>query len=314
MANEAFVNSVVQEIIEPGLQRLMENRFFSELREGKLSIRRLQGWALQQYLRNIALLKGFALCIVKYAHDPQLYEYFLYQLNEEQDHPELTKRFGFAIGLTEEDFQNTTQIFECLAHTSATIRGMLLGSLPEGRTSALVNETMICRHSEEFKALCIVKYAHDPQLYEYFLYQLNEEQDHPELTKRFGFAIGLTEEDFQNTTQIFECLAHTSATIRGMLLGSLPEGRTSALVNETMICRHSEEFNTYLRKHYGLGDEACEFFTAHTVADQDHTRRAVEILTRVTNSQRDQQLVRETAHHTVRFKLGKFDGIYKAYS
>jgi len=222
MGNEAFVNSVVQEIIQPGLQRLMDGRFFTELRDGKLSIRRLQGWALQQYLRNIALLKGFALCMVKYAHDPQLYNYFLYQLNEEQDHPDLTKRFGLAIGLKEEDFHNTTQIFECLAHTGATIRGMLLGSLPENRTSALVNETM--------------------------------------------------------------------------------------------ICRHSEEFNTYLRKHYGLGDEACEFFTVHTVADLDHTRRAVEILARHTNSPRDQQVVRETAHHTVRFKLGKFDGIYQAYA
>ena len=62
--------------------------------------------------------------------------------------------------------------------------------------------------------------------------------------------IGLKGEDFQNATPIFECLAHTSATIRGMLFGSLPENRTSALVNETMIFYHSEEFNTYLRKHY----------------------------------------------------------------
>ena len=35
MANEAFVNSVVQEIIQPGLQRLMDGQFFSELREGQ---------------------------------------------------------------------------------------------------------------------------------------------------------------------------------------------------------------------------------------------------------------------------------------
>ena len=161
----------------------------------------------------------------------------------------------------------------------------------------------------------MVKYAHDPKLYEYFLYQLNEEQDHPELTKRFGLAIGLKEEDFQNATQIFECLvAHKCDHSRYALGFTLPEGRTSALVNETMICHHSEEFNTYLRKHYGLGDDACEFFTAHTVADQDHTRRAIEILARVTESPRDQQLVRETTNHTVRFKLGKFDGIYQAYS
>ena len=40
-------------------------RYFSELRQGRLSRRRLQGWAIQRYIHNIALLKGFALCMVK---------------------------------------------------------------------------------------------------------------------------------------------------------------------------------------------------------------------------------------------------------
>ena len=43
MDGKAFVQSVIKEIVQPGVQRLMESRYFSELREGKLSIRRLQG-------------------------------------------------------------------------------------------------------------------------------------------------------------------------------------------------------------------------------------------------------------------------------
>lgn len=49
-------------------------RYFSELRQGRLSRRRLQGWAIQRYIHNIALLKGFALCMVKNGHEPDLFK------------------------------------------------------------------------------------------------------------------------------------------------------------------------------------------------------------------------------------------------
>jgi hypothetical protein len=47
MATQAFVDSVIKEIIQPGVDRLMGSRYFTELRQGKLSKRRLQGWAIQ---------------------------------------------------------------------------------------------------------------------------------------------------------------------------------------------------------------------------------------------------------------------------
>jgi pyrroloquinoline quinone (PQQ) biosynthesis protein C len=222
MGNEAFVDSVIKEIIQPGVDQLMQGRYFTELRSGMLAMRRLQGWALQHYLHNVALLKGFALCMVKTSHDPDLFKYFLYQLNEEQYHPDLAKKFGLAIGLEEEDFQKATPIFECLAHTSKTIHGMLLGSAAENRASALVNETMVCRYSEE----------------------------------------------------------HIAA----------------------------------LRKHYGLNDKQIQFFTVHAVADQEHTKMAAEVIAKYAATDYQQQLVREAARHMVRFKVAKFDGIYDAYA
>lgn len=222
MANNTFVDSLIREIVQPGVEQLMQSSYFSELRQGKLSIRRLQGWSIQHYLHNKALLKGFALCMVKNAHNPELYNYFNYQFNEEQTHPDLAKRFGLAIGLKEEEFQNSIQIFECFAHTSKTIRGMLLGSPAENRVSGLVDESM--------------------------------------------------------------------------------------------VRRYSEEFDTWLRRHYGLGDAALQFFTVHKVADEDHIRMASEIIARYTDSSVMEQLVRQTAEYAVRFKLGKFDGIYRHYS
>jgi pyrroloquinoline quinone (PQQ) biosynthesis protein C len=222
MASQAFVDSVMEEIIQPGVDQLMALPYFTELRAGKLSTKRLQGWALQHYLHNVALLKGFALCMVKNSHDPDLFKYFLYQMNEEQYHPDLAKKFGLAIGLRDEDFQNATPVFECLAHTSKTIHGMLLGSASENRASALVNETMVCRYSEE----------------------------------------------------------HISA----------------------------------LTKHYSLNDKQIQFFTVHAIADQEHTAMASELITKHAQTERQQELVREAARHMVHFKIAKFEGIYNAYA
>ena len=222
MASQAFVDSVVKEIVQPGVEQLLQLPYFTELRAGTLSTKRLQGWALQHYLHNVALLKGFALCMVKNSHDPDLFKYFLYQMNEEQYHPDLAKKFGIAIGLQDADFEKATPVFECLAHTSKTIHGMLLGSASENRASALVNETMVCRYSEE----------------------------------------------------------HINA----------------------------------LRRHYRLSDKQFQFFTVHAVADQEHTAMASEVIAKHAQAERQQELVRETARHMVRFKIAKFEGIYNAYA
>lgn len=221
MENHAFVDSVIKEIVQPGVDALMKTRYFSELREGKLSKQRLQGFAVQHYLHNIALVKGLVLCMVKNAANNDLYEHFREQFNEEQYHPELAKKFGIAVGLADKDFEEATPVFECLAHTSAVIRGMFLGTPAETRTGALVNESMVCRYSEEFDAC--------------------------------------------------------------------------------------------LRRHYGLGDRECQFFTVHAVADVEHTKAAAAVVARYATSPREQRAVREAAKNMVAFKLAKFDGIYRAY-
>ena len=59
--NRQFIGSVIRDIIQPGTNRLMESRYFSDLRAGKLTTRRIQGFALQHYIHNIGILKAFAL-------------------------------------------------------------------------------------------------------------------------------------------------------------------------------------------------------------------------------------------------------------
>ena len=222
MENSSFVESVLKEIVNPGVDQLMNGRFFSELREGKLSKKRLRGFAVQHYLSNHVINKGLAYCMVKNANNQAAYLQF-------------------------------AELF-------------------------------------------------------------TEEQSHPDLMKRFGFAMGLQEEDFQNGVMIYECVAHTGAIIRGMFVGTAAETRAGALVNETMVCRYSDEFDRALEKHYGLDSRARTFFIVHGKVDQEHTAMAAETIARNANTDRDQELVRAAARNMVRFKLAKFEGIYDAYA
>ena len=57
MENQEFVQSVLQEIVQPGVERLMKSRYFTELRDGKLSKNRLAGFAMQHYLACVGLFE-----------------------------------------------------------------------------------------------------------------------------------------------------------------------------------------------------------------------------------------------------------------
>jgi pyrroloquinoline quinone (PQQ) biosynthesis protein C len=160
----------------------------------------------------------------------------------------------------------------------------------------------------------MVKNASNPPAYHQFVELFVEESSHPALMKRFGQAMGLSDEDFENEIMIFECVAHTAAIIRGMFLGTAAESRAGALVNETMVCRYSDEFNEALEKHYSLDSRARTFFIVHGKVDQEHTAMAAETIARNANTDRDKELVRAAARNMVRFKLAKFEGIYDAYA
>jgi len=219
---KALVDAVKKEVIEPGIQRLMDTQYFTELRQGKLSVKRMQGWAIQHYLHNKSILKSFALGMVKNAQDQTMFDYFTYQFNEEQSHPDLAKRFGLALGLKEETFTEATQIFECQIHSARTVYNTLMGIAPQNRASAMTSESMVCRYSEEF----------------------------------------------------------------------LNAGR----------------------KHYGLSDHDLIFFSTHMVADIEHTAQSADLIARMVKTPREARLVRESAQYMVRIKLGKFDGLYREYA
>jgi len=177
MSNE-FVESVMREIINPGVEQLMNTRFFTELRAGKLSKKRLQGFAVQHYLSNHVINKGLAFLMVRNANNQPIYDQFVELFTEEQSHPGLMKRFGLAVGLTDADFDKGIMIFECVAHTAAIIRGMFVGAPAETRVGALVNETMVQRYSDEFDAALDKHYGLDSRARTFFAVHGKVDQEH----------------------------------------------------------------------------------------------------------------------------------------
>jgi len=178
MENQAFIDSLMSEIIQPGVDQLMGSRYFTELRQGKLSKKRLQGFAVQHYLSNHVINKGLAFCMVKNASSQPVYNQFVELFTEEQSHPGLMRRFGLAIGLTDSDFDNGIMIFECVAHTGAIIRGMFVGPQAETRAGALVNETMVQRYSEEFDNALEKHYALDSRARTFFAVHGKVDKEH----------------------------------------------------------------------------------------------------------------------------------------
>ena len=109
--NQAFVDSLIGDVIQPGVDDLMDSRYFRDLREGKLTTRRMQGFSIQHYIHNMAVLKMAALGATQHASDDRAFMAFGQLLNDEFTHPAMVKRFGLSLGLTEEDFDHAKPVY-----------------------------------------------------------------------------------------------------------------------------------------------------------------------------------------------------------
>ncbi len=167
--NQTFVQQLIDDVVQPASDRLMESRYFSDLRAGTLTIRRLQGYALQHTWFNRALLKAGAVRMIR-ATDPSAFADALEGVVAEHDHPDMCQQFGVNIGLTDQDFADTKPIYDVLCHTSVIVASSLISASPlAGRTSGLTNETMVQRYSTElFNYLQQSPYNIAPEKLEFF--------------------------------------------------------------------------------------------------------------------------------------------------
>ena len=150
VADRTFVDDVLKEVVWPARDALMESPYFTDLRNGKLTKRRMQGFSLEHTWFNRTLLRGASLRLIRAADNDALMVALL-GIESEVHHPDLCQKFGMSLGLTAEEFRNHTPIPQVLEHTSVVIASPLtLGNAAASRTSGMANETIVQRYSTEF--------------------------------------------------------------------------------------------------------------------------------------------------------------------
>ena len=177
--NQAFVDSLVNEIILPGVDALLGSRYFHDLRAGKLTIRRMQGFAIQHYIHNMGILKAFALGAAQHASTDRAFMAYAQGMGEELTHPAMCKRFGISLGLTEKDFTDAQPVFGALAHTAVCIHYMYLANEVQMRANGLSNETMVQHYATEFDDyLSKAPYNLDANQREFFIVHKGADIEH----------------------------------------------------------------------------------------------------------------------------------------
>ena len=147
--DRTFVDSLLKEIVEPAADQLLDMPYFRDLRAGTLTKRRMQGFSLQHTWFNRSLLKGGALRMLR-ANGDEAFMDALMGVDAEVTHPDLCKKFGLSLGLTENDFATMIPLPEVIAHTSVIVAGPVIFSSPAvGKGGAMSDETIVQRYSLE---------------------------------------------------------------------------------------------------------------------------------------------------------------------
>ena len=208
VGNKQFVDSVLGDIIMPGVETLMQSRYFTELREGKLSVRRLQGFAIQHYMHNMGVLKMFALGATQNAVNDRAFMAYAQAMGEELTHPDMCKTFGYAIGLTEENFDKAHPVYGCLVHTAVTIHAVYLANMAEMRANALSNETMVQRYATEFDTyLAKEPYNVPDEAREFFIVHKGADIEHTERAANAIAELATTDEDQEKVRAVCRNMA-----------------------------------------------------------------------------------------------------------
>ena len=121
VSNDQFVGELIDEIILPAAEQLMQSRYFTDLRTGTLTMRRLQGYSLQHTWFNRALLKSGAIRMIKASDNPQAFASMIEGIVAEHDHPDLCQQFGIDIGLTAQDFEEMVPSSTCSATRASSL-------------------------------------------------------------------------------------------------------------------------------------------------------------------------------------------------
>ncbi len=142
------------------------------------------------------------------------------------------------------------------------------------------------------------------------------EASHQEWLFRFGSALGMTRQDFEQLEPLPETVAVNSFYLHKLLNCSFLEGFVSVVAVESQNPTGFAAWSKAFQDHYGLERDALAFFLGHIEADSDEGGHAGEGWAIVARYAVTDEL-REAVSRTVDQALGMYwlslDGIERAY-
>jgi pyrroloquinoline-quinone synthase len=127
---------------------------------------------------------------------------------------------------------------------------------------------------------------------------------------RFGKALGLSQDDFENVEPLPGCAALTThfyyALARDGFLGML----TAITVSESVFIAICDRAGPALQRQLGLSSDDVAFFTLHDALKDPVDKLEAQLISRLANTPEARALVKRAAHRSFGFEKLFYDTIY----
>jgi pyrroloquinoline-quinone synthase len=127
---------------------------------------------------------------------------------------------------------------------------------------------------------------------------------------RFGKALGLSQDDFENVEPLPGCAALTThfyyALARDGFLGML----TAITVSESVFIAICDRAGPALQRQLGLSSDDVAFFTLHDALKDPVDNLEAQLIARLANTEDARALVKRAAHRSFGFEKLFYDTIY----
>ena len=132
---------------------------------------------------------------------------------------------------------------------------------------------------------------------------------HNQLYLNFSRGLGIPDEEMWQPDYCAEALAFKSY-FSDICSHNIIEGIAAhMLASEAQGPGFFAPMARRMQKHYGLSDQAVDFWVIHDAADSDHSSVGVELLGDFAKTQQDRELVIKTARGMIEMSMMLYDGI-----
>jgi pyrroloquinoline-quinone synthase len=140
----------------------------------------------------------------------------------------------------------------------------------------------------------------------------NIERDHHTLIIKLAKSLGANDQELAHTEPLPETSAYIDHCLKVTREGSFVEGLTAIGVGiEHFMPVFFGVLADGLLTNYGLGKHDVEYLTVHIGEDEDHSRRALELIERFADSEEIKTRVKQALRDTLRAKRNFSEAVYR---